>query len=185
VTTDHGMMPVEYLVNLHRILRRHDIEARALSTGTTSFLYFDDPAPATLDDAVQKLSSYEEFDVIRRDAQPPTWHIGTGPRVGQLVVSAHPPYFIEDPGSWPWFVSWLQYIGPDFVSSSATLKATHGYPAETPGTEGILYTRGRAFAPGQEVNRVRAIDIHPTVMHLLGLDPGTPVDGSVETRLLR
>jgi predicted AlkP superfamily pyrophosphatase or phosphodiesterase len=185
VTTDHGMMPVEYLVNLHRILRRLDIEANAVSSGTTSFLYFDDPSQATLDDAFEKLSAYEEFDVVRREAQPPTWHIGSGPRVGQLIVSAHPPYFIEDPDSWPWFIGWLQYIGPDFVPSSATLKATHGYPAETPGVEGILYTRGSAFAAGREVKRARAIDIHPTVMSLLGLEPGRPVDGKVEAQLLR
>ena len=185
VTTDHGMMPVEYLVNIRRILRRHDIEAHAVSTGTSSFLYFEDPDEATLADAVAKLQSYDEFDVIRREAQPAGWHIGTSARVGQLIVSAHPPYFIEDPDSWPWYIGWLEYIGPDFLPSSSSLQATHGYPAETPGVEGILYTRGSAFAPGREVDRVRAIDIHPTVMHVLGLEPGRSVDGKVETRLLR
>ena len=38
---------------------------------------------------------------------------------------------------------------------------------------------------GREVERVRAIDIHPTVMHILGLEPGRPVDGRVERSLLR
>ena len=185
VTTDHGMVPVEYLVNIHRILRRHDIDARAVSTGTTSFLYFNHPNEAILADAITKLSSYQEFDVFRRDAQPDGWHIGTGPRVGELIVSAHPPYFIEDPDSWPWYVGWLKYVGPDFLPSSSTLKATHGYPTGTPGVEGILYTHGSAFRKNHEVDRVRAIDIHPTVMRVLGIQPGRPIDGKVELRLLR
>lgn len=185
VTTDHGMLEVEQLVNIRRILRRQKIEARAISTGTTSFLYFENPDEATLASAVEKLSHYDAFDVVRRDAQPANWHLGTGPRVGQLIVSAHPPYFIEDPESWPWFLRWLAYIGPDFVDASATLKASHGYPPDTPGVEGILYARGSAFAAGREVPRIRAIDIHPTVMHVLGLQPGNPVDGRVERALLR
>jgi alkaline phosphatase D len=185
VTTDHGMVPVEQLVNMRRILRRHDIDARAISSGTSSFLYFDDPSEANISSALQKLASYGEFDVHRRSAQPDSWHIGAGPRVGDLIVSASPPYFIEDPESWPWYIRWLAYIGPDFLPSEATIKATHGYPTDTPGVEGILYARGSAFAPGRNVERVRAIDIHPTVMHVLGLEPGRPVDGTVQRALLR
>jgi hypothetical protein len=81
--------------------------------------------------------------------------------------------------------AWLEFVGPDFLDSSRSLKATHGYPVSTPGVEGVLYTRGSAFATGREVERVRAIDIHPTVMHILGLEPGRPVDGRVEQGLLR
>ena len=185
ITTDHGMVPVEQVVNIARILRRHDIPARALSTGTTSFLYFEDADSGAIDAAVEKLSTYEQFDVVRRAAQPADWHLGAGPRVGDLILSAHPPYFIEGIESWPWYVRWLGWIGPDFLDASASLKATHGYPTGSPGVEGILYTRGSAFAPAREVDRVRAIDIHPTIMHVLGLEPGNPVDGRVETALLR
>ena len=183
VTTDHGMVPVERVVNIARILRRHDLPARAVSTGTTSFLYFDDPK--AVDSAVEKLSGYTEFDVVRRDAQPPHWHLGTGPRVGDLVISAHPPYFIEDVSVWPWYLRWLGIVGPDFLDARGAIKATHGYPTGTPGVEGIFYARGSAFAVGREVERVRAIDIHPTVMHVLGLEPGHPVDGAIAVRLLR
>ena len=38
VTTDHGMVPVTHLINVARILSRHDIDARAVSSGTSSFL---------------------------------------------------------------------------------------------------------------------------------------------------
>jgi alkaline phosphatase D len=183
VTTDHGMVPVTHVVNIARILRRHDIQARALSTGTTSFLYFE--SEQGIGEAFEKLSTYEEFDVVRREDQPRDWHLGTGPRVGDLIVSAHPPYFIEDSASWPWFLRWLGTVGPDFLDATRSLKASHGYPTGTPGVEGILYARGSAFAPGRRVERVRAIDIHPTVMHLLDLEPGRPVDGVVAEALLR
>ena len=185
VTTDHGMVPVESLVNIQRILRRNEIPARAVSAGTSSFLYFADPTEANIEDAIAKLSKYEEFDVVRPEDQPPEWHLGTGPRVGDLILSAHPPYFIEDAGAWPVWVRWLAWIGPDILPASALLSATHGYPTGTPGVEGILYARGDAFARGRQVDRVRAIDIHPTVMAVLGLESGQPVDGIVEQRLLR
>ena len=185
VTTDHGMKPVEQLVNIQRILRRQEIPARAVSAGTSSFLYFDDPSEAVLSEAVRKLSAYDAFEVVRRDAQPEDWHIGTGPRVGELILSARPPYFIEDAEAWPVWVRWLAYVGPDLLPSGAVLSATHGYPTGTPGIEGILYVRGDAFAPGREIDRVRAVDVHPTVLHVLGLEPGKPVDGAVDSRWLR
>jgi alkaline phosphatase D len=185
ITTDHGMVPVAYLVNMRRILRRHDIDAEAVSSGTSSFLYFDDPTEETLSEAQRLLAGYSQFKVVRRNAQPRDWHLGSGPRVGQLIVSASPPYFIEDPDAWPWIIRWMQFIGPDFLPAKLGVQATHGYEPGTPGVEGILYTRGSAFAAGREVDRVRAIDLHPTIMHVLGIEPGKDVDGSVELRLLR
>ncbi len=184
VTTDHGMKPVEQVVNIARILRRHSIPARAVSTGTTSFLYFEDKSDAVIDDALVTLSTYLELDVYRKEDAPKEWHLGTGPRVGDLIVSAKPPLFIEDIEEWPWFTHFLQYIGPDFLDSSASLKATHGYPSDTPGVEGILYGWGSGIAAGREVPSVRAVDVHPTVMRLLGAEPGEPVDGVVATGLL-
>ena len=183
VTTDHGMVPIERVVNIARILKRHNIPARAVSSGTSSFLYFADPGAVA--SAAERLSGYTQLDVVRRDAQPAGWHLGTSSRVGDLIVSAHSPYFIEDVELWPWYARWLGSVGPDFLNARFVLKATHGYPADTPGVAGILYTRGSAFARGRELENVRAIDIHPTVMRVLRLDPGRPVDGAVVSQLLR
>ena len=38
-------------------------------------------------------------------------------------------------------------------------------------------TSGAGVAKGREIPRLDMIDIHPTVMKLLGLQPGRPVDG--------
>lgn len=182
VTTDHGMAPVTRVVNVERILRAESIPARAISAGTTSFLYFDDPAE--IEPAARKLAAYRPFEVLRREALPSYAHLGTGPRVAPLILSAHPPYFIEDASRWPFYVRWLGVAGPLFPSAGPFLKATHGYPPGTPGMVGVLYAWGDGVAEGVEAEYVHAIDLHPTVTTLLGIEPGVSVDGTARRDLL-
>src|SRR6185369_3289824 len=179
VTTDHGMVPVTHDVNIKKILLNHDIDAAYLSSGTTSFLYFSDATQ--IDPAFTALSGYTEFDVVRRTAQPADWHLGQSARVGDLIVSAKPPYFIEDIDRWPSWTRWLGTWGPEFLWARFALKATHGYPPATPGVEGIFYAWGAGIAAGREVPSVRAVDVQPTVARLLGIQSGSPCDGQVAT----
>ena len=73
------MVPITHLINMDYILRKHGIAARMVATGTTAFLYLDDPA-RTATPSIRTLSEYEEFDLIRPEAQPAWSHLGTGPR---------------------------------------------------------------------------------------------------------
>jgi hypothetical protein len=182
VTTDHGMREVTTIVNVKRILADNAIAGRALSTGTTSFVYLDDPGSA--EGAAAKLASYRQFDVLRKGALPEWAHLGSGPRVGDLILSAHPPYFIEDTERWPAWAQWIGDYGPEFLWARFSLKATHGYPPDTLGMHGILYAWGSGVAIGRELGSARAVDLHPTVAHLLGIEPGRPVDGEVLRDLL-
>jgi predicted AlkP superfamily pyrophosphatase or phosphodiesterase len=177
VTTDHGMAPVTEIVNIQRILRVNEIPARPLSTGTTSFLYFDDPA--AVERAARKLAAYPQLEVLRREALPEYARLGQGPRVPPLIVSAKPPFFIEDASSWPVTLRWLGLWGPQFPSARFFVKATHGYPPATPGMAGVLYLWGDGVAAGIYKSHVRAVDLHPTVTALLGIEPGVPVDGEL------
>ena len=180
VTTDHGMVPITHVINMDYILRSHGIAARMVATGTTAFLYLD---PGTDRDAVVRtLSAYEQFELILPEQQPPWSHLGTGPRTGDLIVSAKPPFAIEDRGQFPWHLRWLAWTGPTLLSGG--LKATHGYPPETPGVQGVLYAWGSGIRRNHHVERIDAIDIHPTVADLLSIAPGRPVDGRVATDLL-
>lgn len=181
VTTDHGMLPVTHLVNIEYLLRRHGIAARFAATGSTAFLYFDDPAARPA--AVLALSRYNAFDLILPEAQPEWSKLGAGKRVGDLIVSAKPPYVIEDRGQLPWFLRWVAWTGPALLATGASLRASHGYPPDTPGVQGVLYAWGDGIGRG-EVERVDAVDVHPTVASLLGIQPGQPVDGQVATALL-
>jgi hypothetical protein len=182
VTTDHGMLPVTTLVNIRKILANHAIPARSLAAGTMALLYFEDPAQ--LPRAEQALKQYAAFDVFRPAAAPGWAHLGKGPRVGDLVVSARPPYFIEDVARWPAWARWIERWGPELLWARFSLKASHGYPPDTPGVEGLLYARGSGIAKGRALPSLRAIDLHPTVLHLLSLEPGRPVDGRVASELL-
>lgn len=182
ITTDHGMLEVSTNVNVKKILLNHGIQARFRSSGTTSFLYFDDRSQ--IDAAFTVLSRYEQFDVLRKEALPEYAHLGDSARVGDLILSARPPYFIEDIDNWPWWAKWLGSWGPEFLWARYALKATHGYPPDTSGIEGILYAWGNGVAAGRELGPVRAIDIHPTATQLLGISPGQPVDGQVIQELL-
>lgn len=182
VTTDHGMVEVSTIVNIKRILYNHGIDATAVSSGTSSFIYLADPGQVS--QAAESLSEYPQFDVVRRDAQPADWNIGTGPRVGDLIVSAHLPYFIEDLDSWPSWLRWLGDWGPEFMWSRMSLKATHGYPPSEAPVDGILYAWGSGIAPGQEIKGLTAVDVHPTVCRLLDIAPGSPVDGEPANAML-
>ena len=176
VTTDHGMMPVTHLINIEYILRKHAIAARVAATGTTAFLYLDDRASRAA--AIDVLSRYPYFDVILPEDQPAWSHLGTGPRSGDLIVSAKPPYAIEDRGQFPWYLRWLAWTGPELIDASGSLKASHGYAPDTPGVRGVFYAFGAGVRRNNHLAHIDAVDIHPTVTALLGIAPGHPVDGN-------
>lgn len=184
VTTDHGMREVSTLVNIRRILGRHGIAATPVSSGTTSFIYLENGDAAEVERAAAALSGYAEFEVLRRGAFPDYVRLGDSARVPPLIVSAKPPYFIEDIGRWPSWLQWLGDWGPDFMYARFSLAATHGYPPDTEGMQGILYAWGSGVARGRELERVRAVDVHPTVARLVGMQPGQPLDGVAVEALL-
>jgi arylsulfatase A-like enzyme len=48
------------------------------------------------------------------------------------------------------------------------LRGAHGHRSDAPGMEGIFYAFGRGVDPGARPGRVRAVDVAPTVLELLG-----------------
>jgi hypothetical protein len=179
VMSDHGHLPVTHLINVRRILSRHGIRGRDVTTGTTSFVYFDDKSQ--VDRACQALATYHEFDVLRRDNQPQFAQLGQSDRVGDLILSAHPGYYMVDPDLAPWYLKPLATFGRDIYPSpfmGVGLVSAHGYPPDTPGIHGILYGWGSGLPRGREIKGARMIDVHPTVTRFLGIEPGRSVDGA-------
>lgn len=185
VFSDHGMVPVQKIVNLPRIMRRLDIDARAVTTGTTGFLYFG--TQSAIEPAYQGLSEYDEFDVFTKEALPAYMNMGTGPRVPDLIIAAKPGYYTADPDLWPWYLRPFGFVGSDFVSTpllGAGLRAAHGYGPGTPGNDGVFYAWGHGISQAVSLGSVRMIDVHPTIASLLSIEPGTPVDGTAIEQVL-
>lgn len=179
VVGPHGATPVSRLVNLPRLLAEHGIEGRALAQGTTALLYLDDPGQAEA--ARAALDAHGPLTAWRPEAPPPGRDLGRHPRLGDVVVSSRPPYFMEDVTRWPAWARWLAGWAPRFPWVGLAIGASHGYPPEVPGMAGVLYAEGSGVARGRKVPPVRLEDVHPTVMALLGLEAGQPVEGrSVE-----
>jgi len=186
VGTDHGMMKVDQVINLGRIMNRHWIKARAAGDGGSAYLYLDK------DESVERveklLAPYAHAFTVHRTGKHPAYaHLGTGPRVGDLMLAVKPPYYVAPSDSLPWFAHamgmtwvWSDIFTPDFGG----LAASHGYDPAIEEMHGIFYAWGAGVARGREIPRLDTIDVHPTTMSLLGLRPGNPVDGKVVTDVL-
>ena len=186
VGTDHGMMAVDQVVNLPRILNRHGIMARDAGDGGSAYLYLD--KGESIERVEKILAGYSKVFTVHRTGKYPAYaHLGTSARVGDLMLVVKPPYYVAGSESYPWYAHvmgvtwfWSDIFTPDFGG----LKASHGYDPSIPEMHGIFYAWGAGIAKGKEMARVEMIDVHPTVMSLLGSQPGNPVDGKVATDLL-
>jgi alkaline phosphatase D len=179
IGTDHGMMDVGPIINVGRLITRYDIHARSASDGATTFFYLDKGESA--DRVAKALGGYSyAFDIYRKGHYPSFAHLGNGARAGDLLLVAKPPYWVVGPEQMPSWANWLgvTHIWPvTFTPFAGGLKATHGYDPRIVQMHGIFYAWGSGVARGKQLKRVDMIDIHPTVMSLLGLQPGRPVDG--------
>jgi hypothetical protein len=98
------------------------------------------------------------------------------------MLLAKPPYWVVGPERFPDYAYWLgvtTFWPAIFTPPFGGIVATHGYDPNITQMHGIFYAWGAGVAAGKEIPRLDMIDIHPTVMSLLGLKPGDPVDGRV------
>lgn len=187
VGTDHGMIAVDPVVNLGRIINRHWLYVRDGGDGGNAYLYLD--KGESVERVEKALAPYKDaFTVYRTGAHPAYSHLGSSKRVGDLMLVAKPPYYLAPSSSLPWYAHamgmtwvWSDIFVPGWLGG---LKASHGYEPSIPEMHGVFYAWGAGIAPGKEVAQLDIIDVHPTVMHLLGLEPGKPVDGKVAVEVL-
>jgi predicted AlkP superfamily pyrophosphatase or phosphodiesterase len=186
VGTDHGMTKVDQMINLPRIINRYSILTRDAGDGGSAYLYLD--KGESVERVEKALGAYSKvFTVYRTGHYPAYAHLGTSARVGDLMLVTKPPYYVAGTDSIPWWgyamgVSW--FWSDTFTPDFGGVQASHGYDPAITDMHGIFYAWGAGIAKGKEVERIDMIDVHPTVMSLLGLQPGNPVDGKVATEVL-
>lgn len=186
IGTDHGMIDVGPLVNIGRLINVTGIHVRQASDGGVSYLYLDKGENAARVAAL--LAPYHGiFQVYPKGHFPPYAHLGTGPRAPDLMLVTHPPYWMVGPEMFP---DWANALGVNhiwpvtFTPFTGGLKATHGFDPNIVQMHGIFFAWGAGIAKGKQIPRLDMIDIHPTVMQLLGLKPGQPMDGHVVAQAL-
>lgn len=183
IGTDHGMMDVSPLINVGRLMNMYDIHGIQKTDGATIFLYLDKGESA--DRVVAALNGgghSDAFVAYKKGHFPAYAHLGNGPRVPDVMVIAKPPYWVVDPALFPWWANALgvnHFWSPVFTPFAGGIAATHGYDPSIMQMHGNFFMWGAGVKRGYALPRLDMIDIHPTVMALLGLQPGKPVDGHV------
>lgn len=182
VTTDHGMVPVDTVLNLPRMLRRAGVEGRLLASGTVAHVYLADPEsrPAALA-ALGAVLPSGRVELVDPRAPPAGLRLGHSARVGDLLLLPTAGNYGFDEGYWEPYLRFLAHVGPDTMASGA-LAGGHGYdPARVPGVRSVFFAWGARVVRGAVVTRMDAVDLHPTVAQLLDMQPGSPVDGVART----
>jgi hypothetical protein len=71
------------------------------------------------------------------------------------------------------------------VFSVPNFYGAHGHDSELRSMSAILYAAGPDLKQGKPIERVRSIDIAPTILEILGVEPAPTVDGRVIPKILK
>jgi hypothetical protein len=71
------------------------------------------------------------------------------------------------------------------VYSVPNFYGAHGHDSALRSMSAILYAAGPSLKQGEEIRKVRNIDIAPTVMKILGVEPADTADGQVIKAILK
>jgi predicted AlkP superfamily pyrophosphatase or phosphodiesterase len=169
LVSDHGMARVERVENLAAALDDEHVRARLFGGGGFASLLVDEPEEAARAIAVARGLGLEAW---RREEAPAALRLGHR-RFGDVVVLAPPGTAIVREGLRGRVQQLLGRTG-------AALGGAHGYRPEQSEMSGILLAFGAGVEPGASLGSVRAVDVAPTVLALLGI----PVPDWMEGRPL-
>ena len=156
VVSDHGMAATSDT-------RAIDIDS-VVDPKTVRFAWMSRPFVAltpqegfTADHAAKLLKRHERFECWKKENIPARLKFGSHPRV--------PPVFCLADNGW------------SFTSSSRPERyplngGAHGYDPAHPDMDGLFVARGPSFQRGTQLPAFDNVDVHPLMMHLLGLGKG-------------
>ena len=161
VVSDHGMLEVERRVDLDEALAAADLPATVWGGG--GFASVTVEGGEAVADRVVEVARGLGLEAHRRKRAPAALRTGN-PRFGAVVVLATPGVaLVRTRGARDLLRGLLQ--GP--------LRGSHGYRPDEPGMGALFVAAGRGVPAGTKLGEVRAVDIAPTVLALLGVP--TPV----------
>lgn len=161
VTSDHGMVDITKLINVHDYL---ELERGQFYSGPMAMIYTKDEAETN--DFYEKLQNRENLKVYKKAAVPNYLNFNKGDRIGDLVLITEPPYNI---------------IYTEKEITEVKPGGTHGYdPYAVKEMGAIFYIEGPKIKKNHVLSPIENIHIYPLVAHLLGLQLITSVDGRLE-----
>jgi predicted AlkP superfamily pyrophosphatase or phosphodiesterase len=179
VGADHGMTKVDKVINIARLKALHHFEAEAAYGSGSAMLYLKNPADAAR--IANALKAYAgTFETYRKGHFPAYVHIGTGPRVGDLLLITRPPYAFEGPELMKPEIAVRaeNTSGPAIYEPEVKwFHSMHGFKPDVEAMHAIFYAWGPGIARGKRLDRVEMIDVAPTALNLVGLKPGKGTDG--------
>lgn len=189
VMTDHGFKKITHGIYPNAILRRAgltgavgpnpvDSQAVSLSLGGTAFVYITDPARRAelLPKVKAALARAEGIKAVLEGAEVQALGLPTpqeNPRAGDLLLVAKDGYFFDNSAA-----------PAEDALPAVGYGGTHGYPHTDPEMEGIFIASGAHIKPGVPLEKVRNMDLGPTIARLLGVEM-KDVEGRVLEEILR
>lgn len=179
VGADHGMTKVDKVIHLGRLRALHHFAADVAYGSGSAMLYLKPGQDRGR--IVQALSRYRAiFEVYQKGQFPPYVHIGESGRVGDLLLITRPPYAFQGPEIMkPDVAAFAENTsGPAiYEPKQKWFHSMHGFKPDVEAMHAIFYAWGAGVAAGKNLPRVEMIDVAPTVLHLMGLNPGQDSDG--------
>lgn len=163
VVSDHGMMPTRGGLNVIPALMSAGVEAQVAATGPVAHVYL--AATADLDAARAAVAGVPHSVVYTPESLPTAWGYRHPTRTGDLIVVAEPGYRFDEK---------LPVASMDL---SAMSLGHHGHDPELPEMGAVFRAWGAGIKAGGRAPTARAVDLVPTVCHLLGIAPPSVVDG--------
>jgi len=133
-----------------------------VDAGAFTFLYFgqkDRNRAVNLRDEINR--NWTCGHAYLPEDAPADWRIGKGPRYPDLLLQAEPGCAV--------------FSSAEKISIN---KGAHGWPPEMPDMQGIFVAAGPDLPAGLQIGPVRAVDIYPLMMKLLGLEPENDTDSN-------
>lgn len=178
IGADHGMTKVDKVINIDKLQAQLHFDADVAYGSGSAMLYLKQGQDAGR--VAKALSRYRSvFEVYRKGHFPAYVHIGDSARVGDLLLITRPPYAFEGKALMkPDIAARAENISGPVVYEPEVkwFHSMHGFKPDVEAMHAIFY----AWGPGIKAKvlpRVEMIDVAPTVLKLLDLQPGLNTDG--------